>query len=468
MSRSGNTKRTRTWGSLAAAALAFALPFVVDLSGLSEAGHRVLSVFLLAVVLWVFEPIPLHATAVLVIILEILLVSDQALTIPSGPDPLPYSSYFAALANPVLMLFLGGFVLAAGASKYRLDRGLARVMLKPFGSSPSRLVLGVMLITALLSMFMSNTATTATMMAVLVPVMAGLPPGDRSRVGLALSVPVAANVGGIGTPVGTPPNAIAIGQLAANGVDVSFSTWMVRAIPAMLVLLAVAWILLVRLFPSTSKTVTVEISGTFARSREAYVFYGVFVLTVVAWLTESLHGLSSNVVGFLPVVILLATGSFTVKDLQQVQWHVLWLVGGGIALGTGVAASGLDVWLVGLVDWTGFPTALVAAGLGLFTLALSTVISNSATANLVVPIGITLALSGAVDLDPFTAGFVVAIGASLAMALPISTPPNAIAHATGTVTTGDMAKVGLVVGAVGLVLFLWLGPLLWTVMGVAP
>jgi sodium-dependent dicarboxylate transporter 2/3/5 len=298
--------------------------------------------------------------------------------------------------------------------------------------------------------------------------MAGLPPGDRSRVGLALSVPVAANVGGIGTPVGTPPNAIAIGQLAANGVDVSFSTWMVRAIPAMLVLLAVAWILLVRLFPSTSKTVTVEISGTFARSREAYVFYGVFVLTVVAWLTESLHGLSSNVVGFLPVVILLATGSFTVKDLQQVQWHVLWLVGGGIALGTGVAASGLDVWLVGLVDWTGFPTALVAAGLGLFTLALSTVISNSATANLVVPIGITLALSGAVDLDPFTAGFVVAIGASLAMALPISTPPNAIAHATGTVTTGDMAKVGLVVGAVGLVLFLWLGPLLWTVMGVAP
>lgn len=462
------SSRLRMRGSLGGAALVFLLPFVVEFGGLSEAGHRVLSIFMLAIVLWVFEPIPLHATAVLVILLEILLVSDQAPTIPDGPDPLPYSDYFASLAHPVLMLFLGGFVLAVGASKYQLDKGLARVMLRPFGGSPARLMLGLMLITALLSMFMSNTATTATMMAVLVPILAELEPGDRARAGLALAVPVAANVGGIGTPVGTPPNAIAIGQLAASGVDVSFSIWMARAIPAMVVLLALAWILLVRLFPSTSAGVTVRVTGGFARSSEAYVFYSVFVLTVVAWLTESLHGVSSNVVGFVPVVALVATGSFTVKDLQSIQWHVLWLVGGGIALGTGVAASGLDQWLIGLVDWTAIPVAMLAMGLGLATLTMSTLISNSASANLLVPIGITLAMSDAVDLGVFTAGYVVAIGASLAMALPVSTPPNAIAHATGTVRTSDMARVGLAVGAAGLVLFLWLAPLGWSWMGVAP
>lgn len=465
---SADNKNLSKWSSLAAAVVVFFVPFVVEFSGLSEAGHRVLAVFLAAVVLWVFEPIPLHATAILVIILEILLVSDQALAIPAGADPLPYSSYFAALANPVLMLFLGGFVLAAGASKYKLDRGIARVMLKPFGGSVARLTLGLMLITALLSMFMSNTATTATMMAVVVPVMAGLQPGDRAKVGLALSIPVAANVGGIGTPVGTPPNAIAIGQLAANGVDVSFSTWMIRAVPVVLVLLLLAWVLIIRLFPSSSSDVDISIGGRFDRSREAYVFYAVFALTVIAWLTESLHGISSNVIGFIPVVVLIATGAFTVADLQKIQWHVLWLVGGGIALGVGVGASGLDVWLVNLIDWSSFPTAVVAAGLAAVTLALSTVISNSATANLVVPIGVTLALSGAVDIDPFTAGFVVAIGASLAMALPISTPPNAIAHATGIVLTKDLAKVGVIVGVVGLVLFLGLAPLLWGALGVAP
>jgi sodium-dependent dicarboxylate transporter 2/3/5 len=458
----------RRWASLAAALLAFLLPFVVDFGGLSEAGHRVLAVFLAAVVLWVFEPIPLHATAILVIILEILLVSDQAPIPPEGAEPLSYSSYFAALANPVLMLFLGGFVLAAGASKYKLDRGIARVMLRPFGGGAARLTLGLMLITALLSMFMSNTATTATMMAVLVPVMTGLDSGDRARVGLALSIPVAANVGGIGTPVGTPPNAIAIGQLAANGVDVSFSTWMVRAVPVMVVVLLLAWVLIIRLFPSTSATVDVDISGDFDRSRQAYVFYAVFALTVIAWLTESLHGISSNVIGFIPVVILVATGAFTITDLQKIQWHVLWLVGGGIALGIGVGASGLDQWLVGLIDWSSFPTALVAAGLAVVTLAMSTVISNSATANLVVPIAVTLALSGAVELDAFTAGFVVAIGASLAMALPISTPPNAIAHATGIITTRDLARVGIVVGIIGLVLFLVVAPLSWGVLGVTP
>jgi solute carrier family 13 (sodium-dependent dicarboxylate transporter), member 2/3/5 len=160
---------------LLAAAVVFAIPFVFEFDGLSEDGHRVFAVFLMAVVLWVTEAIPLHATAALIITLLILLVSDQAV-LSVGEDALPYADYFAALANPVLMLFLGGFFLAEGASKFRLDKALARVLLRPFGTSPSRIMLGMMLITAGFSMFMSNTATTATMMAVVIPVIATLPP----------------------------------------------------------------------------------------------------------------------------------------------------------------------------------------------------------------------------------------------------------------------------------------------------
>lgn len=458
---------TRQTAGLAAAAVAFLVPFVFHFDGLSIAGHRMFAIFLVAIVLWVTEAIPLHATAVLIIMLEILMVSDQALVgLPADFTTRSYRDYFAALADPVLMLFLGGFFLAAGASKFRLDRAMARVLLRPFGSDPNRIMLGLMLITAGFSMFMSNTATTATMMAVVIPVVAGLDPSDRLRAAMVLAIPVAANIGGIGTPVGTPPNAIAIGQLSAVGIHISFAKWMLMAVPGALVLLLLAWWLLGRLFRSETTSVTVEIEGEFDKSFHARIFYAVFALTVLLWLTESFHGVSSNIVGFLPVVVLLATQVFSAKDIQNVQWHVLWLVAGGIALGRGVADSGLDSWLVGLVSWDRIGPAIIALAFALVALALSTVISNSATANLLVPIGVSLATSAVVDLDPMIVGFVIAIGASLAMALPISTPPNAIAYSSGMVRTGDMARTGFIVGAIGIVLFLVISPLLWSVLGV--
>lgn len=158
---------TRRTAGLAAAAVAFLIPFLFHFNGLSVAGHRMFAIFLVAIVLWVTEAIPLYATAVLIIMLEILMVSDQALVgLPGNFTTPPYRSYFATLADPVLMLFLGGFFLAAGASKFRLDRAMARVLLRPFGTGPNRIMLGLMLVTAGFSMFMSNTATTATMMAV--------------------------------------------------------------------------------------------------------------------------------------------------------------------------------------------------------------------------------------------------------------------------------------------------------------
>ena len=433
---------------------------------LTAEASRMLAIFGAAVVLWVTEAIPLAATSIFVILAEILMISDQALVgLPSGFEAPPYAEFFSTLAHPVLILFLGGFVLAAAAAKYGLDKNLAGVMLRPFGSSPKALMGGLMAITAALSMFMSNTATTAAMMAVVLPVAAGLDPTDRFRSGLILSIPIAANVGGIGTPVGSPPNAIALGRLVDEGIRIDFVQWMLLALPVALAVLGVAWIVMVRWFPADVERVDVSIGGAFDRSPAAIVLYGTFAFTVAAWITEPLHGVPSSVIGFVPVVVLLATQVFSTSDLRLLNWHVLWLVGGGIALGLGVAETGLDTWLVGLFDWSTLPTLALTAALALLSIGLSTIISNSATANLIVPIGVSLAASEAVDLDPLVAGMVIALSCSLAMALPVSTPPNAVAYASGAVKTSDLAKVGLVVGGVGVVLVVFVAPPLWKAVG---
>ena len=291
------------------------------------------------------------------------------------------------------------------------------------------------------------------------------PPGDRFRIALILAVPVAANIGGLGTPVGSPPNAIALGRLDDQGIQVDFIKWMAFAVPVAVLLLVVAWRLLVHRFPSSTSSVSIRLGGRFDRSQSAMILYVVFGLTVLGWMTEPIHGIRSSIIGFTPVVVLLASKVFTVDDLRGLNWHILWLVGGGIALGNGVSSSGLDIWLVDRFDWGSMSTLLLMFAMAGLALFLSTIISNSATANLFAPIAISLALSDAVDLDPLLAGLLIAMACSLAMALPVSTPPNAVAYASGAIKSKDMATVGLVVGGLGLVLVVFVMPPIWRAVG---
>ena len=447
----------------------FLIPFFIQIPDLPTPGHRMLSIFLLAIVFWVLEPVPLTATAVLVILLEVLLLSDGALVDPTGGDPaladqlLPASAYFSALAHPVIILFLGGFMIAHGAEKFGLDRNLAAIMLRPFPDKARLTVLGLMLITAVLSMFMSNTATTATMFAVVIPILKTLPAG-KARAGVALSIPLAANVGGIGTPVGTPPNAIAIGALAEHGIRVSFVDWMLMAVPFMLVVLAFAWVFLCLVFIPAETRISIEMRSKWNTATDAKLFYAVAGMTILLWMSEPVHGISSNTVGFIPVVALLCLQVMRGKDVQALDWPVLWLVSGGIALGTGVGASGLDEWLVGSVSWEVMGALAILAVLGLIGFGMANVISHSAAANLLVPLAVSLALS--LDgIDPLVVAAVVAIACSLGMSLPISTPPNAIAYATKEISIPQMALVGLVVGTVATLLLIFALPSVWQLMG---
>ncbi|HHT41099.1 MAG TPA: SLC13/DASS family transporter, partial [Actinomyces sp.] len=193
------------------------------------------------------------------------------------------------------------------------------------------------------------------------------------------------------------------------------------------------------------------------------IFYIVGGITIALWMTEPLHGISSNTVGFVPVVLLMVTQVMTGEDLKNLDWPVLWLVAGGIALGIGVGSTGLDEWIIGSIDWAAVPVALlllVIAGVGFL---MSNVISHSAAANLLIPLG--MGLGASVSATPAEIAVVMALGCSLGMCLPISTPPNAIAYSTGEISTPNMIKTGLVVGVSGTLLLAFVMPLFWGITG---
>jgi sodium-dependent dicarboxylate transporter 2/3/5 len=305
------------------------LPLNQVLKGIDVVQIRMLAIFTLAVLCWVLEPIPIFATSVLLIGLEFLLISNKGpiwlrdfAEIKEFGMLLPYQDILATFASPIVMLFLGGFFLAMAATKYHLDVNLARVLLRPFGESQKFVMLGMMIITAMFSMFMSNTATTALMITIVTPVLRLFPNKDLGRTALILCIPLAANIGGIGTPIGSPPNAVAMKYLEEEQA-ISFGGWMVFGAPFSICLLVIAWILLNTLLPSKQKRIKLVIESEFRRSPGAWVVYICFALTILLWLTGSLHGMNSYVVAMIPVAVFLVSGVIRKQDLKNLGWNVL-------------------------------------------------------------------------------------------------------------------------------------------------
>jgi len=377
--------------------------------------------------------------------------------------PTPYRNFFAALADPIIILFMGGCLLAEAAVKYRLDRSLTRLFLKPVGTNPSLIVLGLLMATAVLSAFMSNTATTAMMMTVVLPILAKLAPDDPGRQAVVLAIPVGANLGGIATPIGTPPNAIALAAAMKQGISIPFATWALMALPIVVVSLFFAWILLVRLYRPRVREVQLDLTGEFDRSAKAVGLYVIFGLTAVLWFTEKQHGISSNIVAFLPVVALPMLGIVGKKEIRGLPWDVLWLMAGGISLGTAIKATGLAQWMVSQVDWTALGGFAICMGLAVFSFALANFLSHTVTVTLLAPLAISVGVAVG-DGGGFQLGVslvALAVASSYGMTLPISTPPNAIAMGSGMVETRDMIKVGIVIGVFGMGLVFVLARFYW-------
>ena len=424
------------------------------IDGLTVVQQRTIAIFCYAALMWMFEIIPAWATSVSTIVFLLLAVSNKGFAKPEMGDLVNYKEIMASFADPIIMLFLGGFVLAIAASKVGLDVYLARILLKPFGTKPKFVLLGFLTLISIMSMFMSNTATAAMMLAFLAPVLKTLPENGGGRISLALSIPIAANIGGLGTPIGTPPNAIAIGQLASNGIEIGFGAWMLRFVPVVILMILFSWQLLMFLFPFKAKSIEIKIEGECKKDWKFWTVTITFLATILLWMTGELTKLNSNVVALIPFAVFALTGIFERDDFEKVDWHVLWMVAGGFALGTALNKTGLAAALVEAIPFGSWSAVAMLIIAGLLGWLLSNFIANSSAANLLVPI---LAVVGSAMADNLaglggvtTLLVCVAASTSFAMLFPISTPPNAIASSTGMIKTHDMTVVGLIVGLLGI------------------
>ena len=440
------------------------------IDGLTFNEQIVIGLFVWAALMWVSEAIPSWSTSVCIIVILLLTVSDKALSfiahegVDGYGDPISFKSILASFSDPTIMLFIGGFVLAIGMSKVKLDLVAARVMLKPFGTKSENVLLGFILVTAIFSAFVSNTATAAMMLAFLTPVLKALPADGKGRIALAMAIPVGANLGGIMTPIGTPPNTIALGYLNETlGANITFGEWVMKMAPFVLILLVFAWFLLRFMFPFKQKTIELTIEGNLEPGRQAYIVIAAFIITIFLWcFSEPLGiGLNSYIVAMIPVGLFAATGVLTRRDLEEVNWSVLWMVAGGFALGLALNSTKLSDHLIGAIPFGSWSLIVVMVVAMLVCFLFSNFISNSATASLLVPVlgvvaGAMTTHTGDASIAPRML-VAVAIAASVSMMLPISTPPNAIAHSTGMIEQKDMIKVGAIMGFLGLALGLcWL------------
>ncbi|MBF1456209.1 MAG: SLC13/DASS family transporter [Prevotella nigrescens] len=445
-------------------AIVWNLPIsVFDIDGLTVVQQRIIAIFVFATLSWLTECIPAWATSLAIMTIMCVTVSENSFQFFKGDgigELLKSKDIMASFADPIIMLFLAGFILAIAASKSGLDTLLAKNMIRPFGKKSENVLLGFLFITGIFSMFISNTATAALMLTFLAPVFASLPANGKGRIALTMSIPLAANLGGIGTPIGTPPNMIAMKFLNdPDGLNlgISFGQWMLIMGPLVIILLLICWRVILYFFPFSKKTIELEIKGEIHRGWRMYVVIATFIITILLWIIpKEVTGINTNTVSMIPMGIFAITGVINAKDLQQIDWSVIWMVAGGFALGLGMNGSGLADVAIESIPFGSWSPIVILIVSGLICYFLSNFISNTATAALLMPILalVCRAMGNKLDVIGGTSTVLigVAIAASTAMCLPISTPPNAIAYSTGLIEQKDMLKAGLTCGLISIIL----------------
>jgi sodium-dependent dicarboxylate transporter 2/3/5 len=482
----GSEERFERWRrsiGLAAAPIIFTVLWMLPIEGLSVAAHRLLAVLGAVVVLWVTEAIPLAVTALLGPAMCVLLGIGAA------------KETFRAFADPIIFLFLGSFLVAEAMLRHGVNRRIAFGIMRRVGTSPTRLLIAFAIASGVVSSWVSNTATTAMMFPIALAVLKErrLPPAFATA--LMLMTAFAASIGGMGTPVGTPPNLIGLGLIESNlKIKVTFFQWMLFGVPLAVVLIA---FLCVYFWwagrgsfgeTPTDATGTVALPGKFSVGERNVLI--AFCVTVILWvapgavalargaedplyrwfnarLPESIAALFGAILLFvLPTN--LRRGEFTIswRNAANIDWGTILLFGGGLALGELMFSTGLAKWM-----GEGIAHALQAntvLGLTMLFAALGTIMSettsNTAAAAMVVPVAI--AVSQAAGVPPIQPALAACLGSSLGFMLPVSTPPNAIVYGSGLVPVRQMMRHGLVLDVAGWVAVV--AVVMWIVPRVVP
>ena len=441
--------------SLSLIAVAAAVWFVWNLlSGVFPPEQEaVLFLFLLAVGLWITEAVPAFAVGLLIMgYLTFLLGTNLILAEPMDTRP-----YLATWSASVIWLMLGGFFMAEGLARTGLDRLLFAKAIAPAGTRPASVLLAVMLVSGIASMFISNTSTTVLMIGAVLPLVRQLGRKEPFAKALMVAIPLSASVGGMGTIIGSPPNAIAAGAIAEAGREINFVEWMMVGAPTAIALILISWYVIQKLYPAKTSEVRLELDSMeepeLPGTKEKVVVGGITLLTVGLWLTTPLHGTPVAAISLIPIVGLTMTQVLGAAQVRGLPWDTLMLVAGGLSLGAAITDTGLADRLA---TWLSFLTVLnldvlVYAALGLITVVLSNFMSNTATVALVLPVSV--ALMPGRELETC---LVIGLAGSCALLLPVSTPPNAIAFATGEITARDLRPTGLLIGLLGpVVIIAW-------------
>jgi sodium-dependent dicarboxylate transporter 2/3/5 len=476
LEQSSSTGLRRRIGAVLAPA-AFISLFLLPMAGVSPEGHRLAAVLGAVVVLWVTEALPLPVTALLGAAACVML------------EVAPAKTVFASFADPLMFLFIGAFILARAIFLHGLDRRVAYAVLSLswVGTRPNRILLAFGAVTALLSAWISNTATTAMMFGIGLSILAALRAPEsgvaidpRYATALMLMTSFAASVGGLTTPVGTPPNLIGLGFIRSQlGTEIGFFRWTLIGVPVVLVLFTFLYCYLaavgpagVRELPAGGEVIRRERErlGPWTRGQRSVAF--AFGLTVALWVIPGIvavvGGESSELYRLLSrrlpegVAALIGAGllfvlpgekgaAITWADAAEIDWGVVLLYGGGFALGvlsfqTGLAEA-MGRGLTGLLPVEGSFGLLVASVV--FAALLSETTSNTASANMVVPV--VIAIARASGIDPLEPALGATMGSSLGFMLPVSTPCNAIVYGSGYITLGRMIRWGLALDLAGVV-----------------
>lgn len=425
--------------------------------------HAALALALLGlvVILWVTEALPLFVTALLVPVVLSVAGAQSA------------EAALAPFFHPIIALFLGGMLMAEAMHRVGLDQRIAMALVARVGRSPAALMAALMGMAGFMSFWMSNTAATALMIPIAVATTAPLAqPGYRKAVVLGLAY--AATIGGVGSPVGTPANPLAIEFLGAfAGREITFLEWFGFGVPMVALFLPIMgaylwWTMGVRIAPAEFAGVREVARAEHARlgrlTRDQWLVLGVFVVTIAGWLTQSLHGANNGIIALSGAVLLALVGQVGATELSRVSWSSLLTFGGGLALGAFLVESGTSDWIATMLGaLAALPPAVGLAAVAVLTLGLTAVASNTATAAMLIPLAIPLAsvLGG----DPTQFVIVIAIASAIDFALVVGTPPTMIAYSTGLLGAREIFRVGIVLDLIGLTLLLTVVAWLWRLFG---
>jgi len=434
---------------------------------ISKDANYTLFILIFAAGLWISEAIPAFAVSLLIVAMEIVLLGFSNFDFSSNSSEWKY--YLAPWSSPLIFLFLAGFIMAEAASKIKLDIWLAKKVLFFVGQDPKKIMIGIIFITFVLSMFVSNTATAAMMLTVAYPLINSLKDDNQFKKTILLSIVIAANLGGMGTIIGTPPNAIAVGALGENAP--SFIAWMMIALPpALLTVSILAYFVYLR-YPSSEKFIDLnsvqyvdhydDTSKDFSKtptvpSWKKKVTVAIFVVTILLWLTTPLHHIPIAVISFLPIIGFTLFGIIDADDMNKIRWDVIILIIGGLSLGLAVSHTGLDSYIATLIPMEGFSALLLMFIFTYIVVIISNFMSNTAATNIMIPIVIALATTISNEAS-LPLAIAVALSASFAMCLPVSTPPNALVYSTKMLGGKEFLFVGIIGGIIGpLIIVFWL------------